>query len=155
MSDGGEGNRFVVCWTSMAKHSISMVLMPSFTKMPLRPSSALCVALFLPLLVCGCYRNVFGLEFETCDEVNAEMKNELAGLQACSVDSDCGLILERTSCGCTNNLVARKDFDATRFRGLQDRAYELECGGGTTDCSCPDADGFVCTNGVCGWNYVK
>jgi hypothetical protein len=109
----------------------------------------------LSLLFSGCYRNVFGSDFETCDEVNAEMKSELAWLQTCKIDSDCGLILEGTSCGCTNELVAHKEFDATRFRGLQGRADELGCSAMTTDCSCPTADGFVCTNGVCGWNYVK
>ena len=110
---------------------------------------------FLLALVGGCYRNVFGSEFDTCDEVNAELKDELAVVQACSVDADCGLVLEGSSCGCTNELVAHKDFDTARFRGLQARADELKCGGATTDCSCPTADGFVCTNGVCGWNYVK
>ena len=129
--------------------------MSSFTKIPRRPSRVFYIALFLPLLVCGCYRNVFGLEFETCDEINAEMKDELSGLQACSVDADCGLILEGTSCGCTNELVAHENFDISRFHALQGRADELKCGGATTDCSCPTADGFVCTNGVCGWNYVK
>jgi hypothetical protein len=113
------------------------------------------VAIVVSVVFCGCYRNVFGSEFETCDEVNAEMKSELASLQACSMNTDCGLILEGTSCGCTNELVANKDLDAARFRSLQGRADELKCSAATTDCSCPTADGFVCTNSVCGWNYVE
>jgi hypothetical protein len=117
-------------------------------------SSAWCVTLFLPVLICGCYRNVFASEFDTCEEVNAEMKDELASLQACSIDADCGLILEGTSCGCTNELVAHKEYDTTRFRALQGRGEELKCNGAVTDCSCPATDGFVCTNGTCGWNYV-
>jgi hypothetical protein len=112
------------------------------------------LALVVSALVCGCYQNVFGSEFETCDEVNAEMKHELVALRACSVDADCGLILEGTSCGCTNELVAHKEFDTARFRGLQRRADELKCSTTVTDCSCPATDGFVCTDSVCGWNYV-
>jgi hypothetical protein len=112
------------------------------------------VALTLPLLLCGCYRNVFGSEYETCAEINAAIQEELTFLQACSVDADCGLILEGTSCGCTNNLVGRKGFDDTRLRSLQFRADDLNCESTVTDCSCPKADGFVCTEGVCGWNYV-
>ena len=111
--------------------------------------------MLLPVLVCGCYRNVFGEQFETCDEVNAEMKEELSGLQACSVDADCGQVLEGTSCGCTNDLVAHKEYDAARFRSLQLRAQELKCTTTVTDCSCPATNGFVCTDKVCGWNYVK
>lgn len=112
-------------------------------------------ALLLLVLCCGCYRNVFASEFDTCEEVNAEMKEELAHLQACSVDADCGLVLEGTSCGCSNELVAHKEYDTARLRGLQARAEELKCTSTTTDCSCPATNGFVCTNGVCGWNYVK
>lgn len=122
---------------------------------PLFCRLALGAALVVSLLSAGCYRNVFGSEYETCDEVNAAVKEELSGLQACTVDADCGQVLEGTSCGCTNDLVAHKDYDAARLRGLLFRADELKCETTTTDCSCPAADGFVCTQGVCGWKYLQ
>lgn len=113
------------------------------------------LSMMLPLVVAGCYTNVFASKFESCEEVNAALEEELSHLQACSDDSECGQILEGTSCGCTNELVARKEFDTTRFRALQGRGEELGCAAKTSDCSCPAADGFVCTNGVCGWKYAQ
>ncbi len=118
-------------------------------------SLAFSLAFLLPLmLIAGCYRNVFGAEYETCDELDAALATELSALQSCSVSADCGQVLEGTSCGCTNELVARKNADVARFRSLQARGDELECPGVAGECSCPAADGFVCTNGVCGWNYT-
>lgn len=108
----------------------------------------------LPIWCGGCYRNVFGSEYETCADVDAAIKDELASLQSCTANADCGLILEGTSCGCTNELVGRKGFDDARLRSLYLRADELQCTEAATECSCPKADGFVCTEGVCGWNYV-
>jgi len=139
-------------WTSMAQRFTPPRPVPA---PPTRPSRTWSVAVLLSVALCGCYHNVFGSEFDTCEEVNAEMKEELSGLQACSVDADCGQVLEGTSCGCTNDLVAHNDYDTTRFRALQGRAQELKCTTNVTDCSCPAANGFVCTNNVCGWNYVK
>lgn len=110
-----------------------------------------CVAIFW----CGCYRNVFGSDYETCADVNAAIQEELTFLQSCAMDADCGLILEGTSCGCTNELVGHKGFDDARLRSLHFRADELKCTETTTDCSCPETNGFVCTEGVCGWKYVK
>lgn len=112
-------------------------------------------AVLVVLVACsGCYRNVFGDEFESCADVDAAIKEELAVLQSCSVASDCGQILEGTSCGCTNELVAHNDYDPARFNSLRARAKELNCSTAATDCSCPATNGFACTNGVCGWNYV-
>lgn len=108
----------------------------------------------LPLVLVACYGNVFGSEFETCEELDAALQKELSSIRSCAVDADCGEVLEGTSCGCTNDLVARKDADAARFRALRARGEALGCEGATSDCSCPAADGFACTNGVCGWNYV-
>ena len=120
-----------------------------------RYAGALLFALVATIVPFGCYHNVFGLEYETCDEVNAAMKEELRHLQACSVDADCGQVLEGTSCGCTNEVVVRNEYDVARFYALKSRAEDLKCAATTTDCSCPAADGFVCAEGVCGWNYVK
>jgi hypothetical protein len=142
--------RFVVSSMAM-EHFSSRLSAPSHTARSMRWSL---LVLVLPLFYAGCYGNVFGSEFESCEEVNAALEEELSSLQACSVDSDCGQILEGTSCGCTNDLVARKELDTARFRSLQGRGEELECPAKLTDCSCPEADGFICTNGVCGWKYV-
>lgn len=107
------------------------------------------------VLLASCYGNVYGSEFETCDEVQAEIQKELASIQSCTTNAECGQVLTGTSCGCTNDHVARKGADTARFRSLRQRAAELECDLGASDCSCPNANGFVCTNGVCGWNYVN
>ena len=139
--------RFVVSWAAMQDLST-----PFFTRR--HKAHLLAMGLALPLLFAGCYSNVFGSQFETCEELYVELEDELSSLQACSADAECGQILEGTSCGCTNELVARKEFDTTRFRGLQRRGDELGCTSKTTDCVCPVADGFVCTGGVCGWKHV-
>jgi hypothetical protein len=97
---------------------------------------------------------VYGSEYENCADVDAAIKDELTFLQSCSADADCGLILEGTSCGCTNELVGRKGYDDARLRSLHLRADELKCTETVAECSCPEANGFVCKEGVCGWNYV-
>lgn len=111
--------------------------------------------LFAIAFVTGCYQNVYGNEYETCDELQAAITQELAELQSCSIDSDCGQVLQGTSCGCTNDLIARKNSDPARLNSLMGRGKELQCNALVSDCSCPPANGFVCTNGTCGWNYTQ
>ena len=84
------------------------------------------------------------------------MDAELASIQRCMTDAECGQVLEQTSCGCTRDLVARLDADATAFHELN--AMEVDgrrCNGFASTCDCPSADGFVCARGRCAWNYVS
>jgi hypothetical protein len=112
------------------------------------------LASVVSLLLASCYTNVFGDEFESCDVLDAEITKELASIQSCSGAADCGTVLEGSSCGCTNDLVARNDADPSRFTALRERRAELECRTAETTCDCPSANGFACTNGVCGWNFT-
>lgn len=89
----------------------------------------------------------------TCDSVEAERQKELASVQQCSTAADCGQPITGSSCGCTRDLVARKDADLGHYLDLQQRASEL-CGAGGSTCDCPSADGFACVNDRCAWNYT-
>jgi hypothetical protein len=90
----------------------------------------------------------------SCDALEAERAAELAVIQACSSDDQCGTELVGTSCGCTRNLVARADADLSRFDEIQESLAAAECGGLITTCDCPPADGFACVEGRCSWNFV-
>lgn len=95
------------------------------------------------------------LEITTCAELDAELAKERQAIMSCTADAECGQDLKGTSCGCTRNLVARLDADTTRFYELLQRGQELECDPGlVSTCDCPNANGFVCKSGTCGWNYV-
>jgi hypothetical protein len=83
----------------------------------------------------------------TCDEVTAE----LAAIQSCTADEECGLVLEGTSCGCTRDLVARLDAPVDIFETLREAAGGCDFG---STCDCPETDGFACVEGVCSWRYV-
>ena len=60
-----------------------------------------------------------------------------------------------TSCGCSRNWVAREGADIDLWDSLRDDAMDAGCElpGMISTCDCPAADGFVCNEGVCGWNY--
>ena len=91
----------------------------------------------------------------TCDDVISDFESERADIQQCEEDADCGQVLEGTSCGCTRNLVARKDGDTHAFHALLDEASERECDLAlTSTCDCPATAGFLCQDGMCAWNYV-
>ncbi|MDI1451645.1 hypothetical protein [Polyangium sp. 6x1] len=90
----------------------------------------------------------------TCAEVLADLKQEGESIMSCTSDAECGQELKGTSCGCTNNLVARIGADTTRFYELLTQSDELECDQTVGTCDCPNAEGFICKNGFCGWNYV-
>jgi hypothetical protein len=90
-----------------------------------------------------------------CKEYQAELAAELSLIQSCTADDECGTELKGLSCGCTRNLIARLDADTTHFYELLEKGKMLDCGILGSTCDCPEADGFVCTNGVCGWNYVQ
>ncbi|MEM1126715.1 MAG: hypothetical protein AAGI71_08690 [Bacteroidota bacterium] len=94
---------------------------------------------------------------QTCAQIDQALQAEAGFVQACGEDADCGLVLPQTSCGCTRNLVARLGVDTTRFYTLLERGQALECNleiGGPSTCDCPPADGFVCVDGQCQWNYL-
>jgi hypothetical protein len=88
----------------------------------------------------------------SCDDVYAELENEMQSIQCCTSDSQCGQVLMGFGCGCTHNPVARLDADPTRYDALMDRHGDL-CEGIGGPCDCPAADGFACKDGFCTWNY--
>ena len=90
----------------------------------------------------------------------ATLLNELGGqmrdLRSCQADSECGQPITGTSCGCTRDLVARLDADLTWFHALRRRGNLLGCNMPfMSTCDCPEADGFICSDGFCNWNYVR
>ncbi|MBK9263008.1 MAG: hypothetical protein IPM54_24790 [Polyangiaceae bacterium] len=94
-------------------------------------------------------------DINTCEDLLVAYNNELQAIQSCTMDAECGLELQGTSCGCTRNLVARKDADTKHYYDLLKRGQELMCELGTTStCDCPNANGFICMSGRCAWNYV-
>ncbi len=91
----------------------------------------------------------------TCADVERDLEAALADVRSCASSSECGQVLEGTSCGCTRNLVARNDADASRvFALLAERVNGETCAGLSSTCDCPEVSGFTCEQGVCGWNYV-
>ena len=102
---------------------------------------------------CGDYEEVC-LEPD-CDAMVAAFQAETAEIRACEQDSDCGQVLTGTSCGCSRNWVAREGADIDLWDSLRDDAMDAGCElpGMISTCDCPAADGFVCNEGVCGWNY--
>lgn len=92
----------------------------------------------------------------TCQQVAAAVANELASIQACSHAGECGQVLAGTSCGCTRDLVARRDASTANFYTIVGRGRSMQCP--ATDfvsvCDCPAADGFACAGGRCAWNYL-
>lgn len=90
----------------------------------------------------------------SCDELEADRRAELASIQSCSSDAECGQELVGTSCGCTRNLVARAGADTARFESIQASLAQAQCDSLVTTCDCPPADGFVCSAGRCSWNYT-
>ena len=88
------------------------------------------------------------------------LMNDLGGLlrdlRSCQADSECGQPMHGTSCGCTRDMVARLDADLTWFNALRRRGNLLGCNMPfASTCDCPEADGFVCNEGFCNWNYVR
>lgn len=88
-----------------------------------------------------------------CADAQAALDRTVAEISACESDAQCGQVLAGTSCGCTRNKVARKDADLTEFEARSQKLQELGCGGMISTCDCPPADGFVCADGSCTWNY--
>ena len=90
----------------------------------------------------------------TCEDVREEYAAELERIQSCTDAAECGQNL-RTGCGCTRSLVGRLDADTTRFDELLRTSIDGEsCVARFSTCDCPNADGFVCNDGRCAWNYL-
>lgn len=90
---------------------------------------------------------------DSCEDIEAKRAAELEKVQSCSTASECGQTIPGSSCGCTRDLVARKDASLEHYLELQKSASAL-CGGGGSTCDCPTADGFACVNQRCSWNYT-
>jgi len=100
--------------------------------------------------ICSCNEPV-----DTCGPIVNDYQTELAEIMSCTSDDQCGQVLAGTSCGCTRNLVARLDADLADLEEIRAKAEANECSlGGISTCDCPAADGFVCNDGTCGWNYI-
>lgn len=92
----------------------------------------------------------------SCEDLGAQYAAEVEAIRGCTEASECGQVLEGTSCGCTRNWVARNDADLTRFDELVEAGTELACewaAWGST-CDCPEVDGYACVDNVCTWNYL-
>jgi hypothetical protein len=92
----------------------------------------------------------------SCASLVNELKATLASAQKCASAADCGQPIPGSSCGCTRDLVARKDADLAPYLALKAKVSEQGCmaDGGST-CDCPSANGFACIQNVCGWNYAN
>lgn len=91
-----------------------------------------------------------------CDSLVGELAATLSSVQTCMSAADCGQTIPGSSCGCTRDLVARKDADLSSYLAQRAKVSELGCATdvGST-CDCPNADGFACIKNVCAWNYVQ
>ncbi|HET7541356.1 MAG TPA: hypothetical protein VFK05_15875 [Polyangiaceae bacterium] len=90
-----------------------------------------------------------------CDALVNEMQGSLASVQSCQSAAECGQRIPASSCGCTRDLIARKDADLTQYLAQRADVIERGCAfEGGSDCDCPSADGFACVNQRCTWNYT-
>ncbi|HEX2877286.1 MAG TPA: hypothetical protein VHP33_38820 [Polyangiaceae bacterium] len=91
----------------------------------------------------------------SCESLVNELKATLSSVQKCASAADCGQPIPGSSCGCTRDLIARRDANLEPYLELRAKANEQACSieGGST-CDCPSADGFACIDNVCGWNYT-
>lgn len=111
--------------------------------------------------LCETYGDCCGDYEETCIEADcdalvAAFQAETDAIRSCESDAECGQVLTGTSCGCTRNWVARTDADIDLWDTLRDDALDAGCQlpGTISTCDCPAADGFVCNEGTCGWDYL-
>lgn len=92
----------------------------------------------------------------SCAELVQALKDELKSIQSCTSDAECGQTLPGTSCGCTRNLVAKKNADSTRFFKLLSEARQRQCPDTpsfVSTCDCPATYGYECKSGSCAWKY--
>lgn len=90
---------------------------------------------------------------KSCAALEVDLAAELASLQACSADVECGGTVNENTCGCTRATVIRTSADSSAYRALLEQYLPCRTSGGGT-CDCPAVDGFRCKDGLCAWNYV-
>lgn len=97
--------------------------------------------------------DVAGLE--GCTEIEDAVTRELHYIRYCLADAQCGEPLQGTSCGCTRDLVARRDASSDRFYDLLDLAVSEQCSLDmfVSTCDCPAVSGFSCVARTCQWDY--
>lgn len=89
---------------------------------------------------------------EPCIETRRKIGEEYNLVSYCEDDSDCGQFIERTSCGCSNNLVANKDANLDSFYKLLDLGINNSCNFldfTISTCECEEFKGFICKNSRC------
>jgi len=92
----------------------------------------------------------------SCGALVKQMQATLTSVQKCQSAADCGQRIPNSSCGCTRDLIARKDADLTEYLAQRADVTTRGCDDlGGSVCDCPNADGFACVNQVCTWNYVN
>jgi hypothetical protein len=90
---------------------------------------------------------------DECEGVEKELAIELENIQACVADSDCGASEPFDTCGCTRALPVRVGAVTKRYIELKKASNVCTQSGGGV-CDCPPANGFLCTESRCAWNYV-
>lgn len=87
-----------------------------------------------------------------CSDWMGEYDRMVEYLGRCDAADEC-VGISGTSCGCTRNLVLNKDSELGGFWSLVEQMNQAGCGIATT-CDCPPADGYLCEDGHCAWNYL-
>jgi len=92
----------------------------------------------------------------TCDSLYDNLGNAALEMRACTSDSECVELWISTagSCGCTHNLVVNSSANTTEYEEIGGAIDSQEGCGLYGTCDCPAADGVVCQDGLCGWNYI-
>jgi hypothetical protein len=91
-----------------------------------------------------------------CSALETELSSQLADLQSCETDDECGESIAAGNCGCTHAVPIRKSVNRARVAEYVDLAAKVsQCtmAGGSV-CNCPPADGFVCRGSKCAWNFL-
>lgn len=88
-----------------------------------------------------------------CKQVIRKFEEEWKKVNSCTKSSECGQLVEKVSCGCTRVPVARKNADLASFYKWLSYGGKVGCLSLGSTCDCPEADGFICKNGSCQWNY--
>lgn len=108
--------------------------------------------LALILLTLACKED----EVDACAVVAAEWEAELASVQACDEDEDCGLPLPGTSDEDFCRKVQSYDADTEQLYYILQLGDDLGCTlVPPAEEECPQADGFFCDDGLCAWDYAE
>lgn len=111
--------------------------------------------LFTLLLLAGSLLACNKEEVDSCEIVATEWEAELSAVTACEEDTDCGLPLPGTSQHDFCRAVQSYDADNEQLYYILQLGDDLGCTLVQDDPEpCPEASGFICDDGVCGWDYV-